>query len=363
VSDLSYVSPASATARRGIHPALSLLPDVEARTLRFLDQLEQELPRVLDALPPTLRAVLASALHTGGKRLRPLLTHLAGSFGEPAPLHVLHLAVVAELVHAASLVHDDVIDHSDQRRGRPTIHHTSGSDVAVFAGAYLMHLASNRMRRLPPLPPGVLSQVEQATSRAAIDLCVGELSEVLQVGNLLATESDYMEVVQRKTASLFEVSCRNGALVTGGPVESLAGFGRRFGILYQLLDDLRDFLCSAAELGKEPGSDLRAGVYTLPVIYCIEAGDTEGRRVRELLEGRKGRLERGRLAELLAALRRSPAAVGRTVDRAVAEGDGAKEALAALPACRARTHMEDLVDLLLARVQRVAASTPSGVDA
>ncbi|MBK7975431.1 MAG: polyprenyl synthetase family protein [Deltaproteobacteria bacterium] len=327
---------------------------LDAGSRAFLDRLDGALRSLLDAAPTEVRDVLLPRLTGDGKRLRPLLVHLAGAFGDGTVEHLVGIGLVMELIHTASLFHDDVMDRSETRRGRPTLHQSHGSEVAVFAGAYLLQEAIHVVHHLPALPEATAVGVRDAVSRAALDLCTGQLSEILHIGNANLEATEHWSTIERKTASLFEASCRMAALATNGPVETLSAFGHRFGVLYQLLDDVRDVACTEAELGKAPGSDLRSGTYTLPILSALATDDESGRALRLLLTSRSGKLappELDRAIELL----RAAGGIERALERSEALGRSACAALAELPENGARAELEALVDGLLAQARHVAA--------
>lgn len=336
-------------------PPVTALPvALDGGSRAYLERLNKALRALLDDAPPEAREVLLPRLAGDGKRLRPLLVHLAGAFGEEAGARLVAIGMVMELIHTASLFHDDVMDRSETRRGRPTLHKSHGSEVAVFAGAYLLQEAIHVVHHLPGADQPEAAAIRDAVSRAALDLCTGQLSEILNIGNTGLTEPEHWSTIERKTASLFEASCRMAALATSGPVEALTTFGHRFGVLYQLLDDIRDVACTAEELGKAPGSDLRSGTYTLPILAALAADDESGRALRLLLTSRSGKLAPPELERALELLR-TAGGLERALERAEEVGRGACEALASLAPCEARTELEELVGGLVAQVRHVTA--------
>lgn len=335
-------------------PSGTPLPVIlDAGSRGYLARLDAGLRARLDAAPPEVRDVLLPRLAGDGKRLRPLLVHLSGAFGEDADEQLVAIGMVMELIHTASLFHDDVMDRSETRRGRPTLHHSHGSEVAVFAGAYLLQDAIHVVHHVDGLDEPTLGAIRDAVSRAALDLCTGQLAEILNIGNAGLTEADHWSTIRRKTASLFEASCRMAALATRGPVEALSEFGQRFGILYQLLDDIRDVACTEDELGKAPGSDLRSGTYTLPVLSALAADDDSGRALALLLTSRSGKLAPPELERAIELLR-SAGGLSRAIERADETARAARDALAGLAANEARAELEQLVTGLLAQARHVA---------
>jgi geranylgeranyl pyrophosphate synthase len=262
-------------------------------------RLEAGLREALSDASPPLRGLLEPLVVTrGGKRLRPFLVFAAGSLGVPDRDALVRVAVAIELVHAASLVHDDLMDRAASRRGMPTLHHQHGAKVAALAGGLLFQAASTLAQTLRLSDPAVEHRLRERLAQAAEDAWRGQAREFIKGRTEVVTPVEYLQVIEMKTARLFQVSCEAGALASGGDSDALAAYGRAFGMLYQLGDDLRDLLCTVEELGKPPGSDIREGVFTLPIILYaagsgVEAGLSSRLRRRDL---RPAEAERLRLA-------------------------------------------------------------------
>jgi len=213
-------------------------------------------------------------LTAGGKRLRAMLTFLsAGGNGRPLPGSVVYAAAAIELVHAASLVHDDLIDQSPHRRGRPTIHEKWSHDAALLAGDYIFALAARAIAISGDI------RVMEHIAEAATAVCEGEISPVDQVEPLEESLAAYTFKIGRKTAALFEAAARVGAVCGGcgdGEVESLGYFGYALGMAFQIVDDVLDYIGDERTLGKPAGGDLRRGLITLPLIYAVAYDDGDG---------------------------------------------------------------------------------------
>jgi len=237
----------------------------------------------------------------GGKRLRPILlllsSRLAGSFSDAA----VRLAAVVEMIHAATLVHDDVIDSAKTRRGRPSSNAMWGNHTCVLAGdwlymqAFQIALRERNFRVLDLLISLTQLMVE------------GELLQLERIGKIDISEADYMELVDRKTASLFSATARLGAMVGTGADEvtetRLGEFAWNLGIAFQLVDDVLDFTSHEDILGKPVGSDLREGKVTLPLIYALaEASPEERKLVATVLED--GSYDRAGFADILDMIQR-----------------------------------------------------------
>jgi octaprenyl-diphosphate synthase len=248
----------------------------------------------------------------GGKRLRPMLTlgcaRLCGYEGER---HVA-LAAAVEFIHTATLLHDDVVDASDLRRGRDTANAVWGNKPAVLVGDFLFSRAFELM-----VADGSL-RVLEILSRAARVIAEGEVMQLVIANDTATGEAAYLAVIEAKTAELFAAACRVGAVVAGRPEaeeQALDAFGRNLGIAFQLVDDMLDFSAREAELGKSVGNDFRDGKITLPILLAWARGGEEERRfwrrTLEDMEQEPGDLERairlverhGGLAETLSRAR------------------------------------------------------------
>lgn len=208
----------------------------------------------------------------GGKRLRPMLLLLAAkALGDVSQNHLI-LAAVIEFIHTATLLHDDVVDESDLRRGKESANAVWGNAASVLVGDYLyssafeMMVRTNNMRVM-----GLLSKTTTAIAE-------GEVLQLLNCNNPETTEAKYLEVIARKTAILFSAATQLAAIISGSNAEietALASYGQHLGIAFQLIDDALDYKASAEELGKNLGDDLAEGKPTLPLIYAIQNGTPE----------------------------------------------------------------------------------------
>lgn len=281
-------------------------------------------------------------VNAGGKRIRPRLVLLfSEALGFDGPER-FELAAVVEFIHTATLLHDDVVDESALRRGRPTANAMFGNAASVLVGDFLYSRAFQMMVSVDRMR--VLDVLADATNVIAE-------GEVLQLMNMhdpdLAVE-DYLQVIRYKTAKLFEASARLGAVLAGAEPaleEACAGYGRALGTAFQLVDDLLDYEGNSSELGKNVGDDLREGKPTLPLLLAMErASGPERQIIRHAIE--QGEVKG--LAEILNIVRRT-GALEATRDAARRETDHACAMLQALPDSRAR---RALLDLSVLAVQR-----------
>lgn len=211
-------------------------------------------------------------LNSGGKRLRALLALLSARLGTYDLDQVIHVATTAELIHTASLVHDDLVDEAERRRGSVTVHQRWDHGVALMVGDYFFALAAGEMALAPD------TRIITYFSQAVMTICEGELSPVMNVAPFEVARDQYYHKIGCKTASLFEAACRSGAVagrLDREQVDVLGHFGYDLGLAFQIVDDILDFVGNVEILGKPAGSDLRQGVITLPLIYAVEASGSQ----------------------------------------------------------------------------------------
>jgi octaprenyl-diphosphate synthase len=237
---------------------------------------EEELARQSDAAFPPVSEITAYLLGGGGKRMRPALLLLSASYAGRKDRSAIRLAAVVELLHSATLIHDDVIDSADTRRGRPSANSKWGNHRSVLTGDWLymqsfqMSLEERNFRILDILIDLTQKMVE------------GELIQLAKIGRIDVTEEDALRLATYKTACLFSGCARLGAVLgglEGKEEQALADYGRYAGLAFQLVDDLLDFTASAEQLGKPVLSDLKEGKVTLPLIYAMENGHRDAREL------------------------------------------------------------------------------------
>lgn len=298
----------------GSRPARLAVP---APVLTELDANGLGVTATLDAVEARLAEQVASShafvdraarylIDAGGKRFRPLLVALTGHLGDPDRPELVDAAAIVELVHLATLYHDDVIDEAAARRGTPSANARWTNTVAILTGDFLFARASDLSAQL-----GV--KVTRIMADTLARLCEGQIAEVQgsvgatpdNVPTLPATREHYLEVISGKTASLIETSCRYGALLSGvdaAGVDAAAAYGLEVGMAFQLSDDLIDLVADPEVSGKVPGTDLREGVRTLPVLYALEdEAAAGGDELARLLDGELTDADVARALELLRA--------------------------------------------------------------
>jgi octaprenyl-diphosphate synthase len=293
---------------------------------------------------PRIPEVTAHLVEAGGKRVRPLLTvasaRLCGYEGE----HHIRLAATVEFIHTATLLHDDVVDESRQRRGRPTANLLWDNQSSVLVGDYLFARAFQLMVETGNL------RVLDILSNAAATIAEGEVLQLTAARNLATTEDTYLRVVRGKTAALFEAACQAGGVIAGAPepqVAALAAYGDALGVSFQIVDDWLDWGGAGDGIGKDLGDDFREGKLTLPVIRALARGDAAERAFWvETLE--RGRTDGEAFARAQAIVARH-GTLEETRAEALAWRDRARAALDALPPAPLREMLADLADYVVAR--------------
>ena len=302
----------------------------------------------LKSAVPLVDQVAEHIIAAGGKRLRPLVVLLAAHAvgGGKAPTHGLHLEAAAfiEFIHTATLLHDDVVDHSDRRRGRATANSLFGNEASVLVGDFVYSrafqiMAATRSQR-------VIEIMADATNVIA----EGEVLQLMNAQDPDTTEERYLEVIYRKTARLFEAGAQVAAVLCEGTAAqeaALAAYGRHLGAAYQLIDDVLDYRSDPATRGKNLGEDLAEGKPTLPLIHALRnsSGD-DAIRIREAITAARG--GDADLAHIIACIDRT-GGIDYTRGRAEAESDLAVAALAALPPSAARDGLAALARLAVGR--------------
>jgi len=293
---------------------------------------------------PIITEVVRRMLNAGGKRLRPLLTLMAAEASGADPRNHLPLAAYMELFHVATLIHDDVVDRAQTRRGVNAAHIDFGNRVSVLAGDYLFAWIFRNITRDYPHPiPHILSS-------ALADITDGEVLQLRALGDLDASVSSYIEVVTKKTAALFAASAECGAIAAGAePAQAAAlrAFGMYFGIAFQMLDDLLDMTATQAQIGKPVGNDLREHKMTLPLIFALRTGDGELHAAVERFYAEEDAAEDdARIAEIITAVTRA-GGLAQTVEAVANYTEQAKAALVPLGNTPMRTNFEALADTLI----------------
>ena len=311
--------------QKAFHPVRDLLGEVEER-----------IAAQARAFDPAVEAYVAYAIQSHGKRLRPALALLsAGATGPVTPEHS-DLAVIVELIHAATLIHDDILDGADQRRGQPTANAKWGNAISVLLGDCLFAHALKLSTQFKN------SEIGRQIAAAASEVCSGEILQTQRRFDLQLSVPDYYKIIEMKTGALFAVACEMSAVLNHAPtpaVSSLRTFGMRLGTAYQIYDDCLDIAGQEETAGKTLGSDLRKGKLTLPILHLLQHSPAEERQrlFETILRGAPGDLER--LVQLAVDAGALSAAIS-AANQMLAE---ARQDLACLQEC---PHTEGLLGLV-----------------
>ncbi|MCX8156543.1 MAG: polyprenyl synthetase family protein [Verrucomicrobiae bacterium] len=305
----------------------------------FLEEVSTRLTAQVAAFDPEIAAYAAEALQSQGKQLRPVLVGLSGrSLGELTEAHVT-VAVIIEMVHLATLVHDDVLDEAQVRRGQPTLAAHWGNDISVLVGDCLFAHALQLAASFPT------TEVCRAVSASTNTVCAGEILQTRQRRNFNFSQQEYFKVVGMKTGELFALSCDMGAYLSRAKPaqrEALRAFGMALGTAYQVYDDCVDLFASEAEARKSLGTDLAKGKLTLPVLLLLERLEPAQRqKVQEWIE----HWHPARLRDLLHIMARHEALEGAVAAIQQRLGE-ARQHLRMVPATPSRQGLEGLADLL-----------------
>jgi octaprenyl-diphosphate synthase len=318
---------------------------------RILGSVQQDLVNIEEALLENLKPYLPFVSHvakyimfSGGKRVRPLLTILCARLCGYQGDYATTLSVVFEYLHAATLLHDDVVDDAAIRRGNPVAHSIWGTPGTVLVGDFLLARSIAIAAKSDQM--AVIAVLARTTAR----MSEGEIHQLLYRGDLAVDEDQYMEVIRGKTACLIEAACQSGALLAEAPesvVKALAQYGDSLGVAFQLVDDLLDYTADQAVLGKVVGTDLREGKLTLPLIYTLKCATNKDRGHLETIIG-KDDLD-GEEFRTVVYLVNKYGGMAYTRKRAQERIDQAKQYLGIFDASKTRSLLEDLADYVVAR--------------
>ena len=318
------------------------LEEIRALVTEDLQRVDQTIVQRLASDIVLVNQVSQYIIGAGGKRLRPLSVVLAArACGHQGQKHVPAAAII-EFIHTATLLHDDVVDGSDLRRGRNTANHVFGNEASVLVGDYLYSRSFQMMVELGDL------RIQEVMANATNTIAEGEVLQLMNAHDPETTEQRYLEVIYRKTAKLFEAGAQMAAIVSGSPREieqSMVDYGRHLGTAFQLVDDVLDYKATAEELGKNLGDDLAEGKPTLPLIYALaHAPAAEAARLREAIET-------GGIDDLdqITRLIETSGGLEYTARMARREKELAVEALGRLPASNYRDALVTLADFAVAR--------------
>lgn len=263
------------------------LLDIYSRKKADLQMIERELEHTIRSDHKLLNEASLHLLKAGGKRIRPVFVLLAGEFGDGNIDVLKHVGVSLEMIHMASLVHDDVIDDADTRRGRSTVKSKWDNRLAMYTGDYIFAKALTVITELTE------PRIHRILSKAIVEMSVGEMEQIRFFFHTGQSIRDYLLRIRRKTALLIAISCQLGAIASRAPEDvcrAMYAYGYNVGMAFQIRDDVLDICGSEKELGKPPGSDIRQGNITLPMIYALQQPSLRSRLLSEiaLIEASEG---------------------------------------------------------------------------
>lgn len=316
----------------------------------YLDEVSQRIVRQTEAFDPAIEGYVSYALDSGGKRLRPLVALLAGAATGRVTNEHLDLAVIVELIHLATLIHDDIIDDAERRRSQPTLNARWGNALSVLLGDSLFAHALDLSTRFDD------AEVSRAIARATRDVCSGEIIQTQRRFDLHLAIEEYLRIIELKTATLFAVAAELGARLNTAPisqVEALVNFGRHLGAAYQIYDDCVDLAGCEKATGKTLGTDLRKGKMTLPMLQLLrQASAIEKERYCQLiLEGDYASVSLLLKTSATAAMEESVASGMTRLQQARAQLDDLPES----PAMESLQLFADTVGLMLQSLRAQAA--------
>jgi len=301
-----------------------------------LQLVEARLRQVIRVDYAPLANVFEMLIGSGGKRIRPALSILSAKFHPADPDKTITLAVSTELVHAATLIHDDLIDKSAVRRGSPTINSRWSGTATVLAGDFLLARAADISASVENF------RVMRIFARTLMTICEGEIRQDFARTHWPPNREEYYRHIESKTASLFVAATEGGAILSGASEEEIAAmksYGHHLGMAFQMVDDLLDFTADESELGKPVGSDLRQGTFTLPVFYYLEH-DARARTMGDFMNAD--------MDQLIDAIRHS-SAIAAAKAEAQRTARTARDALALFPDNVYRRALSDLADYVVER--------------
>jgi octaprenyl-diphosphate synthase len=321
-----------------------LKKQILAENKEDLAEIETQLSENLKPYLDLVSEVAKHILFAGGKRLRPLLLVLAAKLCGYSEKYAKIIASAMEYLHAATLLHDDIIDDAVLRRGRTVAHSVYGNAVTVLVGDFLL------ARALAICADSGKIKVIHIISDLTENMSTGEVHQLMRKGDVTLTEDEYLEVIRRKTAVLFQAACTVSAVIADASPEkeqALSDYGYHLGLAFQMVDDLFDYTMDSAALGKEVGADLREGKLTLPIIQALkEADSTDRDQMVKIIQNEHFSVDE---FKTLVALLQKNNGIEYTVKTATAYLEKAKKALSVFESSKYKESLLDIADYALAR--------------
>ncbi|MCS6830220.1 MAG: polyprenyl synthetase family protein [Armatimonadota bacterium] len=332
----------TASVTRSIDPHIVKLLEV---VLPDLQAVEERIQQEISSPVHTIWSLSGHVLSSGGKRLRPALVCLS-AYATGLPVNrsrLIPLAAAAELMHTATLIHDDVVDNTTTRRGRPTASALFGNGVTVITGDYLLAKVMSLLAEDGSI------EIIRTVSQVALEMSEGEVLQMLHKADVSISEQTYFDIIRKKTAVFIQGCCRTGALAAQAPpetVEALGRYGFHIGMAFQLADDLLDYIGNPARMGKPVGSDLREGKFTLPLIIALrEATPADHKRLLQIVESP---VNDGEIQQVVEIIRRYNG-FAQTQAVAAYHARQAAESLVLLPPSVIRESLTALCDYIVER--------------
>ena len=309
-----------------------------------LKEIENQLSENLKPYLDLVSEVAQHILFAGGKRLRPLLLVLSAKLCGYKDKYAKAVASAVEYLHAATLLHDDIIDDAVLRRGKKVAHSLYGNAITVLVGDFLL------ARALAICADSGKIKVIHIISDLTENMSTGEVHQLMRKGDVTLTEDEYMEVIRRKTAVLFQASCAVSAVIADAPPKkekALSAYGYNLGIAFQMVDDLFDYTMNTIDLGKEVGADLREGKLTLPVIHALkQAESAEHDQMIKIIQNENFTVDE---FKALVALIEKNDGIAYTIRKAATYIEKAKDALSVFEASKFKDSLCDIADYTVAR--------------
>ena len=309
-----------------------------------LSEIEMQLSENLKPYLDLVSEVAHHILFAGGKRLRPLLLVLSAKLCGYKDKYAKTVASALEYLHAATLLHDDIIDDAVLRRGKKVAHSLYGNAITVLVGDFLL------ARALTICADSGKIKVIHIISNLTENMSTGEVHQLMRKGDVTLTEDEYMEVIRRKTSVLFQAACTVSAVIadaSGKNENALSEYGYNLGTAFQMVDDLFDYTMDTADLGKEVGADLREGKLTIPVIHALKQADSADHdQMVKIIQNEDFSVDE---FKTLVALMEKNDGIDYTIRKATAYIEKAKDALSVFEASKTRDSLYDIADYALAR--------------
>jgi octaprenyl-diphosphate synthase len=309
-----------------------------------LSEIEMQLSENLKPYLDLVSEVAHHILFAGGKRLRPLLLVLSAKLCGYKDKYAKTVASALEYLHAATLLHDDIIDDAVLRRGKKVAHSLYGNAITVLVGDFLL------ARALALCADSGKIKVIHIISALTENMSTGEVHQLMRKGDVTLTEDEYMEVIRRKTSVLFQAACTVSAVIadaSGKNENALSEYGYNLGTAFQMIDDLFDYTMDTADLGKEVGADLREGKLTIPIIHALKQADSADHdQMVKIIQNEDFSVDE---FKTLVALMEKNDGIDYTIRKATAYIEKAKDALSVFEASKTRDSLFDIADYALAR--------------